>query len=294
MSLNVPLFAKQKVKTGLDEFTKLLNQKNSDEKIEKMLTQWESENPDDVDLYIAYYNYYVNKAKKNGLTDCYEISEDYYGEYLALNDKDGNFVCYELMYTFYDDELSAKAFEYFDKGIELYPNRLDLRFGKTYFCYLREEYDREYSVLEEAVEYGKIINNQWLWSNNEKCEDDFMKETIHEYVSYFFDDINPKKLEYVKKFSELFVKNYLENPVAYNDLGLYYVYKSDFVNVKKYFEEAFKYDDTDLVVAYNLGYINYQLNDIEAEKKYFTFVADANDENYSKLANKMLEKINKL
>lgn len=44
-----------------DEFLKYFHQKDDTKQLE-VLTQWEKKAPKDVELFIAYFNYYINKS----------------------------------------------------------------------------------------------------------------------------------------------------------------------------------------------------------------------------------------
>ena len=96
---------------------------------EKLLAQWESKKPNDPELYVAYYNFYVQKSMKEivGLEQ-----KPKGGNSLELKDSTGKIAGYMNDIVVYDDNYLKNGFDYIDKGIRMFPNRLDMRFGKIY------------------------------------------------------------------------------------------------------------------------------------------------------------------
>jgi tetratricopeptide (TPR) repeat protein len=82
------------------------------------LQLWESAEPDNPEMFIAYYNYYT------------------------------------------DDIFTA--IEYLDRGLDLYPDRLDMYFSKIYIFNENGYYELAGEELFSTLEISKRINNNWV------------------------------------------------------------------------------------------------------------------------------------
>jgi tetratricopeptide (TPR) repeat protein len=60
------------------------------------------------------------------------------------------------------------GFDKIDKGIELYPNRLDMRFGKIYVLGEIKDWNNFTSEIIKTINYSNLNKNEWTWTNNNK------------------------------------------------------------------------------------------------------------------------------
>ena len=113
------------------------------------LTLWQQEAPNDVNLYIARYNFYANMAMRE--------APDKVVEALA------------------DSGLVA-----IDEGIAQYPDRLDLRFGKIYFLGELGRWDSFVDELSSTLDHSVQIDHRWDYPN---VPDDMMEDFLMEGLS---------------------------------------------------------------------------------------------------------------
>ena len=93
----------------------------------KVLTKWKSENPNDAELYTSYFNYHFMKSRQEILV---MSTNEPNGENLVLKDSLNQTAGFLGSEIHYDQTEFNKGLNIIDKGIELYPDRLDMRFGK--------------------------------------------------------------------------------------------------------------------------------------------------------------------
>lgn len=95
----------------------------------QILHEWEKTDPNDAELFTSYFNYYYLKSRQEILT----ISADQpSGESFSIEDSLGEEAGYIGSQIMYLNEPLEKCFNKIDEGLLLYPDRLDMRFGKIY------------------------------------------------------------------------------------------------------------------------------------------------------------------
>ena len=113
------------------------------------LALWQQEAPDDVNLFIARYNFYANQAMGQNL-----------GEVDAL--------------------LADSGLVAIEEGIALFPDRLDLRFGKIYFLGELGRWDAFVSEIDRMLNYSVQIGHRWAFPN---VDDELMKDLFVEGIA---------------------------------------------------------------------------------------------------------------
>jgi hypothetical protein len=114
--------------TNYEQFKKLL--KNNDStKIKSLLAEWEKTNPNDPELYTSAINFYFSGSRQEMISLDREQNSK---ESFQLTDSTGTVAGYINSNTEYNTQKLSKAIEYANKGIEKFPDRLDIRFGKCY------------------------------------------------------------------------------------------------------------------------------------------------------------------
>lgn len=277
------------------EFWNLMGEKKYDE-VENFLGDWEQEDKKDAELYVAYFNFYLQKATQNQMYFETELPPNC-KSYMKGQNENGEegYMCF---ITKYDDEMSNKAFEYIDKGISYNPKRLDMYFGKAHFYYLRKDYKNQCELLKKVFELDKKNKSQWLWANNTPAKEagvDFEK-TMHGYIGNWLKEKWLKEktedsIKYAKELSVEFVKYYSKNPVAYNDAAISCIYSNDLKAAKEYFKSAYELDKSDMIILANLAYISEDLGETEDAKKYYKLLEQSTDEQYSSMAKQKLESL---
>ena len=101
-----------------NKFNELLSAKDTVE-IAKLLENWEKNNPDDAELYVAYFNYYVLKSMKNVIHTGDKPEEELY---LAIIDEDSTKdepVAYIYEEVGYEPELLEISFNYIKRVLKV-------------------------------------------------------------------------------------------------------------------------------------------------------------------------------
>lgn len=280
------VFAENKI----EKFWNLMDEGN-DEEVEIFLTNWEKDNKKEAELYVAYFNLYLKKATQNHMYFETELPQNC-DNYMKVRNENGE-EGYMYFITEYDNEMSAKAFEYIDKGLSYNPKRLDMYFEKAHLYYLRKEYKKQCELLKNIFALNKKNKSKWLWSNNTPTKEigvDF-ETSMHEYIGKWLNEKSTDSIQYAKELSVEFIKYYPKNPIAYNDAAICSIYSNDLKAAKEYFKSGYELDKTDMIILANLANVSKNLGETEEAIKYYKLLEQSTDEKYSSMAKRQLESL---
>ena len=166
----------------------------------QVIEQWEQAEPESPDVYAAWFNYYY-KMSRDEVMQMTPIPPEDGRQALEFEDSTGAPV-YMYEAQVFDDSLLAIANEKIDKAISLYPDRLDLPFGKLATFFMLEDYDSAMPVLHQVIERSHLNGNQWLWTLNTPVGEDgetMFKSSMQDYFSRLFDaDLDDKAMQLVE------------------------------------------------------------------------------------------------
>jgi hypothetical protein len=152
------------------QFNELVSAKDTSGQLQ-VLEKWEKSDPNDPELYVAYFNYFVQKSRREIVKLDNNPNKN---ESLRIMDKDSTKkepVAYIYGETYYDPELLAIGFNYINKGSEKHPNRLDMRFGKIYMYGEDKDYENFTTEIIKTIDHSSINKNKWTWTDNKPVED---------------------------------------------------------------------------------------------------------------------------
>ncbi|WP_166963858.1 tetratricopeptide repeat protein [Yeosuana marina] len=218
----------------------------------KVLTEWKTANPEDAELYTSYFNYYFNKSRQEGLAMTVEEPN---GERLVLKDSLNQIKGYLGSRVYYDQAELKKGLNKIDEGIKLYPNRLDMRFGKIYALGQISDWDNFTSEIIKTVEYSSKNNNNWTWTNNEKQEDgrEFFLSSIQDYQVQLYETGNDDLLVNMRDIANEILKYYPKHIESLSNLSVTYLLTGDYDKGLEPLLRAEKIDPKDYIVLSNIA-----------------------------------------
>lgn len=257
------------------EFKTLFN-KNDLAGQEKVLKSWEKSKPDDPELFIAYFNFYLNKSRTETLSlTATPKSKD---ALKMTKEDDETSVAYLGSQETFERKDFDKAIEYISRGIEKFPNRLDMRFGKTAAFGKIEDYQKYTDEIVKAIDYSNINKNQWLWLEGKPLSDGktFMLKTVQAYIVQVVDA--NEDTEYIKTIAETILKYYPDSVENLSNLAVYYLFKEDYANALIHLQKAEKLAPTDPVILGNIAWSYYSKGDRINALKYYELLLKYGDE----------------
>ena len=190
-----------------------------------LLKKWEQSDSTDAELYVAYFNYYINKSRQ----EVVRMDNNPKGEKsLQIMDQDTTKkepVAYIHSEIFFEPEIIKKGFDKIDKGIAHYPTRLDMRFGKIFMMGKVEEYEIFTNEIIKTIDYSVSIDNKWMWGDNKLLDDGkkFMLQAIQDYQIQLYDTENDDLLHNMKRIAERALKYYPDHVESLSNLSIVYL-----------------------------------------------------------------------
>ena len=241
-----------------------------------VLLKWEKAAPDDPELYVSWFNYYFRKSSKETLSI---TSTPKTSESIAVR-KEGEetvvgYIGTDVYYAKADFDLGIVSI---DKGISKFPNRLDMRFGKTHALAQIKDYQKFTDEIVKAIDHSRVNNNQWLWGENKPVEDPkkFLLGSVQTYVVQLF-DAGDKEAQFIKPIAESVLRIYPEHVESLSNLSLVYMLNGDYDSALTTLLKAEKLANDDYVIVANIAYGYYNKRDKINATKYYERLAKIGD-----------------
>lgn len=260
----------------------------------KTLTEWEKSNPNDAELFTSYFNYYFNKSKDEILV--VSAGEPPAGEkYLSLSDSLGKYAGFIGSQINYEKSYLKKALDKITEGIDFYPNRLDMRFGKIYVLGQIKDWDSFTKEIVKTVDYSAVNNNQWTWTNNEKQKDgeDFFLSSLQDYQVQLYNTGNDDLLLNMRDIANRILKYYTNHIESLSNLSVTYLLTGEYDKGIEPLLKAEKINPKDYIVLSNIAQ-GYKLKgDKEKAIEYYDKIVKFGDEQAKTYAKQQIEELRK-
>lgn len=277
--------------TNYERF-KQLYKTNDTTKIKAMLYDWERSNPGDPELYTSAFNFYFTNSRQEIVSINKEQKNK---QSFQLTDSAGKVVAFIGATMDYNPNKLNKAFQYINTGITKFPDRLDIRFGKTYVLGQIGDYENFTKEIINTLEYSNTIKNAWLWTENKKVEDPkkFMLEAIRSYLKQLYDTEDDKLLENMKRIGDVTLKYYPDNIEILSTVAVANMLTKNYDKAIEYLKHAEKLNPKDFIVLNNIAQ-GYKLKgDKENAIKYYQLTEKYGDEQAKQQAREILKELKK-
>lgn len=260
----------------------------------KTLTEWEKSNPKDPELFTSFFNYYFNKSRDEILVvSAGDPPKD--EEYLSLSDSSGNYAGFIGSQINYDNSYLKKGLDKISEGIKLYPNRLDMRFGKIYVLGQIKDWKSFTKEIIKTVDYSAINDNQWTWTNNEKQKDgkDFFLSSLQDYQVQLYNTGDDDLLENMREIANTILKYYPNHIESLSNLSVTYLLTGEYDKGIEPLLKAEKINPKDYIVLSNIAQ-GYKLKgDKNRAIEYYEKTIKYGDEQAKTFGRKQIEELKK-
>ncbi|MCS6935645.1 MAG: tetratricopeptide repeat protein [Chitinophagales bacterium] len=280
--------------TFKQQFNELVSKKDTLGQ-QQLLDKWEKADSKDPELYVAYFNYFANKSKKEIIT----LEQNPKGnDVLQIMDKDSSNkepVSYMYVKTYYDQDILKKGFDYIDKGLEKYPNRLDMRFGKIYMFGQIEDYENFTKEIIKTIDYSAINKNMWTWTDSKPLDDpkNFMLSSIQVYQLQLYNTKNDDLLDNMKRIAEVVLKYYPDHIESLSNLSIVFMLQKEYDKALEQLLKAEKLNPKDYIVLNNIAQAYKLKGDTEKAIKYYELTIKHGDEKAKNYAKGQIEELKK-
>jgi tetratricopeptide (TPR) repeat protein len=276
------------------QFNELVSKKDTVEQ-KKLLEKWEKTDSNDPELFVAYFNYYVNKSRSEIIT----LGQNPKGEnVLQIMDQDTTKkepVGFIYGDTYYNPELLSKGFDWINKGIEKHPNRLDMRFGKIYMFGQIEDYENFTKEIIKTIDYSAINKNNWTWADSKPLDDpkDFLLGSIQDYQVQLYNTENDSLLDNMKRISETVLKYYPDHIESLSNISVVYMLQKQYDKALEQLLKAEKLNPKDYIVLNNIAQAYKLKGDTKNAIKYYELTIKHGDEQAKQYAKEQIKELEK-
>lgn len=203
-----------------EQFVKLLGE-NDIERQYTILKSWEDAEPDDPELYVSFFNYYFAKSRQETVSLTTKQPD---GESIPITkENDKTVVGYLGSNIFHTKADFDAGISYIDRGIAKFPDRLDMRFGKTYAFSQIGDFSRLTKEIVATIERSNANQNNWLWTQEKTLENprEFMFRAIQDYVVKLF-TLGKDKAIFIMLIAETVLKYYPDQIESLSNLSVFY------------------------------------------------------------------------
>ncbi len=269
---------------------KALYKNNDTNQIKALLADWGKTNPDDPELYTSAFNFYYSNSKQELLSLSKQQGNK---ESLRLTDTTGKTAGYLGSESGYDPDKLEKAFNYINKGIERFPNRLDIRFGKCYVLQQVGDYENFTGEVIKTIVYSNTIQNNWLWTDNKKLEyaENFMLGSIQAYLKALYDTEDDNLLENMKRIGDTTLKYYPNNIEILSSTAVANMLTKNYDYALVYLKRAEVLNSKDFIVLNNIAQAYKLKGDKENAIKYYQLTEKYGDEQAKQQAGKEIKNL---
>lgn len=256
------------------------------------LKKWEKSNPKDAELFTSYYNYYFSLSQRELLSLTVDQPE---GESLELKDSTNQTAGYIGSTINYSEIYLKRAFDKIDAGIALYPNRLDMRFGKIYGLGKVKDWGNFTNEIIKTIDYSAQNKNQWTWTNNVQKEDGekFMLSSFQSYQLQLYNTGNDDLLLNMRQIANEILKYYPKHIESLSNLSITYLLTNEFDKALESLLKAEKIDSKDTVILSNIAHAYKLKGDTGKAIAYYEKTILYGDDESKAFAQDQIEKLKK-
>lgn len=251
-----------------DDFQKFI-QSNDTINQRATLIEWEKHSPNNPELFTSYFNYHFLKSKQEILS---LSTIEPKGEKLIIRDSLNQIAGFLGSQSHYNQAEFLKGINKINKGIELFPNRLDMRFGKIYAYGQIEDWENFTNEIIKTVRHSTLNNNNWEWTNGEKVKaggEDYFLSALQDYQRQLYDTENDDLLVNMRNIANEILSHYPNHIESLSNLSITYLLEKEYDKAIEALLKAERIDPEDYIVLANIAQ-GYKLKgDIKKSIEYY-------------------------
>ncbi|MDR1893982.1 MAG: hypothetical protein LBQ61_04715 [Spirochaetales bacterium] len=223
------------------------------EELAAWLRQWEEAEPENPEMFIGYFNYFVRSGA--------EVVQSVVVE-------NGRRILRPR--TQYNPENVNVGITYLDRGLQYTPHRLDIYWGKIELLMETGNYAKAGETLSNLIEISRSYNDQWLLGDNRPVSngESYFLNYIIRYYSKCMDAYTEAPMEMLRGCSEKHIEVYPQDAYGYFYLASYYHFADQKEQSLHYFLLSEKINPSDCLTLLNIARLYLDLNNPEGVRAY--------------------------
>ena len=153
------------------------------------------------------------------------------------------------------------AITWIKKGIEKFPQRLDLRMGYSTLYRMLDDAEKMYSIMEQTIDWVlKNPNTQLTWTSDNTIErNPVIEDSMQDYFTNCYYSTAHK--EYAEKFADLGLRFSPKNAMFWNDKAVLKLDKDDIQGALELMEKALSFNPDDELIKDNINHLKKMLEE---------------------------------
>jgi len=253
----------------------------------KTLQKWQSENPKDAELFTSYLNYHFMKSRQEILA---LTTDQPNGKSLVLKDSLNQNAGFLGSQIHYNQTEFKKGLDKIDDGIKLYPNRLDMRFGKIYALGQILDWTNFTIEIIKTIEVSAKNHNKWTWANHKKYdggEKEFLLD-VQNYQLQLYNTGNDDLLKNMREIANKVLEFYPNHIESLSNLSITYLLTGEYDKGIEPLLRAEKINPKDYIVLGNIAQ-GYKLKGNKKKAiEYYEKTAEFGDERAKEFAKQQI------
>lgn len=271
------------------EFKKHLRAEDTAKQLE-VLNKWEAQEPENAELFTSYFNYYFQKSRQEVVSLTQEQPE---GKGFSIEDSTGATKGFIGSRVIYNKQIFEQGINKINRGISLYPNRLDMRFGKIFVFGQIEEWQRFTNEILKTIRYSAENNNQWTWTHHKPKENGktFFLSSLQDYQLILYNTGDDKLLSNMQQIAEEVLKFYPEHVESLSNLSVIYLLNEEYDKAIQKLITAEQIAPEDPVILSNLAHVYKQNGNNEKALEYYQKIVKFGDEKTMEFAKEQIKRL---
>lgn len=253
--------------------------------------------------YVAEYNFYFSRALLfSGMTSSTvypDESEHVVGDIMTLSDSTGEVAGYMYFIENWDEGIADSGLAIINKGLSLYPERLDMHYGKIHLLRKLRWWNAYADAIHATLDYAEKHRNTMVFPDGGAPIDTILIEGILDYESSLFEAIqnSPDSLTFVTRLdllrgiSEHMLHIFPTDAYSMNIMAVTYQLVEDRQNSLKWLLAAEKVDPKDAIILSNIADTYHMLGDTKNERKYLEKITKIDDGEFAERAKNYLKEL---
>ncbi len=288
--LLLTVFLSLKAQNYEEEFGNYFEQKDT-LNMRKTLLNWEKMKPRDSELFTSYLDYYFLVAN-NEVHSLETIQPD--GELIQpeSNQKIAEYIASHMSVR---KPILSKGIRKIDEGINLYPDRLDMRFGEIYVLSQAKEWAVFTRKIIEAIDQSVKNKHKWRWTHNEKADDaeNLFFSTLQDYQILLHNYQEDKLLIYMKEIATEVLKFYPDQVESLSNLSIVYMTNNEVDKAIEVLLRAETITRKDFIILSSLAYAYKQKGDKAKAIEYYQKTVRYGDNDAKRKAKEQIRELKK-
>lgn len=253
--------------------------------------------------YVAEYNFYFSRALLfSGMTSSTvypDESEHVVGDIMTLSDSTGEVAGYMYFIENWDEGIADSGLAIINKGLSLYPERLDMHYGKIHLLRKLHWWNAFADAIHATLDYAEKHRKTMVFPDGGAPIDTILIEGILDYESSLFEAIqnSPDSLTFVTRLdllrgiSEHMLHIFPTDVYSMNIMAVTYQLVEDRQNSLKWLLSAEKVAPKDAIVLSNIADTYHILGDYKNERKYLEKIIKIDDGEFAERAKNYLKEL---